>query len=347
MRDGKRFTAVIVAPWLHIFFGLISVFEALLKPRFRARALFGNVPLAHPRVDPSTCDRFIQDLTVKATELHQMIEIQERLISNLSHEVKNPLGVIIGCSDLLREAPEVSSGGESLGQAIDAIQRNALQILSIVQDQLDRSAEEFKSPSLKMSLISLDELAQRTEFSMGLLAKQKGLTLEVHNQIAGGSVETDSRLLNQILNNLIGNAIKFTKKGFIRVDLFSDAHTKLCIEVKDSGCGIEPADQTHLFEPFLQASRDATLRSQGTGLGLSIVRDIAIQFGGEVSLVKSHPSFGSTFLVKIPFRSSQSPTINSNLRGMASTSNSESEFSNLQFRSMPRTRIEVASVQWP
>ncbi len=247
-------------------------------------------------------DQLISELEQKSAELDRIIQSKQRLLSQLSHEVKNPLGIIMGFSDLLRSSESFQLLEPQLREGVEAISRNAEHILDVVNDQLALSKAQFSSPQIKIETIELNDLAHKISISIGLLASQKGLEFMVENHLQGLAIKADRKLLRQVILNLVSNAIKFTTKGFVKVSILRAGESNIAIEVEDSGCGISHKDQSKLFEPFFQAHEDAGVRSLGSGLGLNIVRGIANQLGGSIALIRSEMGVGSMFRFEIPQR---------------------------------------------
>jgi signal transduction histidine kinase len=243
----------------------------------------------------------IGELREKSEELNRIVEAKQRLLSQLSHEVKNPLGIIMGFSSLVKESDEYAKNPE-IQQSVDAISRNAEHILTVVNDQLVQSKTEFARSQIQVQIenIDLDQLSHRLRISIGMLASKKGIQFSIENRLPGMKIQSDMKLLRQVLMNLIGNALKFTEQGEVKVSIFKNENSMLCFEVKDSGVGIDPKDQAKLFEPFFQAHKDAEVRSLGSGLGLNIVKGIANQLGGSIRLLESQLNVGSTFNFEIP-----------------------------------------------
>jgi signal transduction histidine kinase len=130
------------------------------------------------------------------------------------------------------------------------------------------------------------------------LRRPESVALEWESDARGLSLRTDPRKLTIIVRNLVGNALKFTEKGFVRVEAAAERGA-LYIQVRDTGIGIKPEDQDAIFEKFRQADGSETRRFGGSGLGLYIVRRFAEQLGGTV-IVSSKPGDGSTFTVRLP-----------------------------------------------
>lgn len=218
-------------------------------------------------------------------------------LANMSHEIRTPLGAILGFLDLLKNPSNTS---ENLSEYIGVIDRNSKQLLRIVDDVLDLSkieAGEFVIESIRFSLMDL--LADFTSL-MSFKAREKGLTyhLKLESDLPD-FIKGDPTRIRQILNNVVGNAIKFTAKGHVYVKV-GFIKGLLSITVEDTGCGIDTSTSLRLFQPFSQADSSTTRVYGGTGLGLSLTTRLSKALGGKFYLENSRVDVGSTFVIVIP-----------------------------------------------
>ncbi len=231
--------------------------------------------------------------------------IKTEFIATISHEIRTPLNLVLGHSQLLNHDPLLT---ETQRKSVDIIQCNGNHLLSLFTDILEISKLESGTFALELQEFSLP--AELTHFveTVGLQARQKGLTFhyEEDPEIAD-IVDGDRRRLRQVLFNLLGNAIKFTEKGKVsfRVYEFNELDEletqklknsktqKLRFEVEDTGIGIPPEQIELIFQPFEQLN-DGHLYSQGLGLGLAISRRFVHKMGGELH-VSSTVGQGSRF----------------------------------------------------
>ncbi|WP_257388574.1 ATP-binding protein [Tahibacter caeni] len=222
-------------------------------------------------------------------------------LANMSHEIRTPLNAIFGFSQLLTE--RVTDAQDR--RYVDAIVTSGRSLLALINDVLDLSRIEAGKLDVRPAPMNVRELIQSAELLFSQLAADKGLRLDarVDASVPDG-VELDQARLRQMLFNLVGNAVKYTDHGYVRIrasatpDPDSELHATLLIEVEDSGVGIAAADHEAIFEPFTQAAADANQR-EGTGLGLSITRQLAHLMGGEIGL-NSEPGTGSCFHIRLP-----------------------------------------------
>jgi PAS domain S-box-containing protein len=224
---------------------------------------------------------------------------KSEFLANMSHEIRTPMTAILGYADLLADAE--TSEAERRAH-LDTIRRNGELLLSLINDILDLSKIEVGKMTLDRQACPLWETVDDIVALLRVRAAEKSLRLELEPVFPlPESIRTDPIRLRQILLNLIGNAIKFTDKGFIRVTMRMverQPGPRIEIAVRDTGIGIYPEDVERLFTPFTQADTSSTRRFGGTGLGLTISRRLARMLGGEI-LVESVPGEGSTFTVSL------------------------------------------------
>lgn len=223
-------------------------------------------------------------------------EAKSAFLANMSHEIRTPLGAVLGFSELI--ATEKLTTAEKTSY-IEAIHRNGDLLSRIINDILDLSKVEVGKLQVERRAISLHELISDVSTILSLHAKKKNLQL--HFKTDPGvpdTIEADPFRLRQILLNVIGNAIKFTKMGRIEV-LVSFHQQKLHFVVQDTGLGISAQQAQHLFQPFSQADASTKRKFGGTGLGLVLSRRLAQLMGGDVQLVESILEQGSTFEITV------------------------------------------------
>jgi signal transduction histidine kinase/AmiR/NasT family two-component response regulator len=225
-------------------------------------------------------------------------------LANMSHEIRTPMTAILGFADLLLN-PAILP--EQVHDYVQTIRRNGEHLLAIINDILDVSKVEAGRMQIERVPMSPIQLARDVVQSLSARASKKGLALEVTCRTSLPRImHTDPTRVRQILMNLVGNAIKFTDKGGIRVALslqqIQNGHV-IQFEVIDTGIGISPDQISKLFQPFAQADITTTRRFGGTGLGLTISKRLAQLLGGDIR-VSSAPDAGSTFLVELPVEAS-------------------------------------------
>ncbi|MFI5307369.1 MAG: ATP-binding protein [Polyangiales bacterium] len=226
--------------------------------------------------------------------------IKSEFLANMSHEIRTPMTAVIGYADLLLDPQTTPS--ERLDHVL-TIRRNGEHLLSILNDILDLSRIEANKLAVEAVPCSPSQIMADVVSLMRVRAVEKQLTLEV--EYATPIPETicsDPTRLRQILMNLVGNAIKFTHRGGVRIlahcDPASVPQPRLSIEVEDSGIGLRPDEVSHLFQPFVQADSSTTRKFGGSGLGLTISQRLAAMLGGTIS-VKSAVGRGSSFTMSV------------------------------------------------
>ncbi len=220
-------------------------------------------------------------------------------LANMSHEIRTPLGAVIGFSELMLDGQ--MSASERVN-TIEIIKRNGKLLSTIINDILDLSKVEAGKLDIERIDVPLRELLNELVVLLNLEASGKGIKLVVSSEgIVPDIITTDPVRLRQILFNIVGNAIKFTEKGFVSltVKLAPSDVTKLLFVVKDTGTGIGPEQAVRLFSPFTQADVTTTRKFGGTGLGLVLSKKLANALGGDVILKDSALGVGSTFVISI------------------------------------------------
>ncbi len=218
-------------------------------------------------------------------------------LANTSHELRTPLNGLLGLARLA-STPGVDEGKR--GQYLEQITDSAQALSAIISDILDLSkieAGKFEISSTTFDLGELMQGLQRTYLTMAE-PRQIALTLHMGDGVAG-PVVGDPLRLRQILSNFIGNALKFTVAGEVRLLALRGEGTRVRFEVQDTGPGVDAQTQARLFQPFTQADESTTRRYGGTGLGLSICRELATLMGGEVGVVSALGE-GSRFWAELP-----------------------------------------------
>ncbi|MES2968300.1 MAG: ATP-binding protein [Pseudomonadota bacterium] len=217
-------------------------------------------------------------------------------LANMSHEIRTPLNGVLGMAEVLDSALTNPEHKRMIG----TIRRSGETLLNILNDILDMSKIEAGKLELESLPFSPVELAERVEDLHTLRAEEKGLDFEV---LVGSGAEAarigDPFRVQQVLHNLVSNAIKFTDKGEVSVKVSGRRGSPLTIEVKDSGIGMTADQIAHLHDEFTQADSSVTRRFGGTGLGMAITRNLILRMGGDVS-VTSEVGRGTTVRVTLP-----------------------------------------------
>jgi signal transduction histidine kinase/CheY-like chemotaxis protein len=233
-----------------------------------------------------------------ARELQRASALKDRFLAAVSHELRTPMTVILGFTGtLLRgtQGPLTDAQRESL----ERVQRNARLLLGLINDVLDISKIESGKAEVRREVVSVESLIRQVEADFADTARRKGLSLKTAVSGELDSVVSDGAKLTQILANLVGNALKFTEKGFVEVRAEPRGLHRWALVVTDSGVGIPAEEHDAIFEEFRQGESESHQGHGGTGLGLAIVRKLALLLGGTVS-VQSRSGEGATFAVNLP-----------------------------------------------
>jgi PAS domain S-box-containing protein len=240
-----------------------------------------------------------QELAIAREKAEEANELKSQFLATMSHELRTPLNSVIGYADLML----TGLTGDLNAKQEDYIHRimaNGERLLSLINDILDISKIEAGRLDLTVKPFKPAELLGGVTTRMQSLADQKGLRLEIHldpdlpPQLLG-----DQRRLDQILTNLVGNAIRFTDMGQVRVLFDTDGDGQWTMSVADTGPGIPPHALEYIFDEFRQVDGSYQREHGGTGLGLAIVRKLAVLMQGTVH-VDSEVGKGSTFRVQLP-----------------------------------------------
>jgi signal transduction histidine kinase/CheY-like chemotaxis protein len=248
-----------------------------------------------------TIRRYSMELKEETQRAQRAERVKSEFLANMSHEIRTPMTAILGFSELLHDGvtdPKYRS-------YVTGIQTSGKALLALINDILDLSKIEAGRMTIKPREIDLPSFISTVDLIFSQMAKNKGLefSIQIAPEVPENVVMDDNRV-RQVLTNLLGNAVKFTHKGFIRlsVSIEKDGQTgvpQLCFAVADSGIGISKQDQTVIFEAFRQADGQTTRSYGGTGLGLSIALQLARLMGGTIT-VQSEEHRGSTFTLILP-----------------------------------------------
>jgi signal transduction histidine kinase len=246
-----------------------------------------------------------ESLKSTTSEMNQLVEdlklsnkYKSEFLANMSHELRTPLNSLLILSQLLKENSEGNLTPDQVDSAA-VIHKSGTSLLRLINDILDLSKIEAGKLDVEVAEVSVDEVLNDVRGLFKPLAKEKNISLEFRNQYSGGSFISDKHRLEQILKNIISNAIKFTPaegKVSLTVENINDS-ISFCIT--DTGIGIPLNKQTQVFEAFKQADGSISRQYGGTGLGLSITKNLVHLLNGEI-IFKSEEGKGTQFTVRFP-----------------------------------------------
>jgi signal transduction histidine kinase/ligand-binding sensor domain-containing protein/CheY-like chemotaxis protein len=296
---GARLDLTVLPPWWGTwwFRGLagISVI-GLIVGAFQSRVR--GLRLAASRLELQVAQR-TRELQIAKEAADAANRAKTAFLANMSHELRTPLNAILGFSNLLRNG----AVAEKERRDLDIINRSGEHLLSLINDVLDIAKVESGRIELQSAPCDPGRIAAEVTEMLRARAREKNLTLDlVQSPEFPAAVKTDMAKLRQVLLNLLGNAIKYTDKGGIILRLNGrpagdGQRLLLTFEVEDTGIGIAEADQSRIFDVFVQAATHGT--QKGTGLGLAITRQFVELMGGKIG-VESTPGEGSRFRVELP-----------------------------------------------
>lgn len=237
-----------------------------------------------------------EELEVQNQKALKAVQDKDRFCRVVSHELRTPLTSIIGFATmLLDDSEEPLTDRQRAG--VERIANSSKKLLDMVNGLLDLSRLDAAKIEIELSRIAVGRFLEQVVDSLRPLARDKDIKLSVEVPSDFPEIVTDQRMLNQIVVNLVSNAIKFTPEGSVRVIARRNG-TSVHIAVEDTGIGIPPEDLPFVFEEFHRSSRPGP-RPPGTGLGLAISKRLAELLGGKIT-VQSKENIGSTFTLVLP-----------------------------------------------
>jgi PAS domain S-box-containing protein len=237
-------------------------------------------------------------------QLQQAEKVKSEIIAVLSHELRTPLNVVLGFSDLiLLKLDENKLTDDFIIKYVETIKESGSQLLMLINSMLDLAKLQEGKFSLDLQPFYIGELIEIIVEKMRFFASQKNISLDfnyhIQDNIQDIKVINDPIRIQQILTNLINNAIKFTETGGVLVELQEINADKIIVTVKDTGIGISEKNLQSIFQAFRQVNNTMSRNYEGTGLGLAIVKDLVDLMGGTIS-VESVLTQGSIFRLELP-----------------------------------------------
>ena len=243
------------------------------------------------------------ELKLTNQELSRLVKTQKDNLSHLAHELKNPLNSIMGFSSLiLQQQQRINSARDSSSlnlQLIERVLQNSRQLLGLINNTLEISRYEAGQIQLNLEQINLVALISMTVEALEPSARQKDLEIIIDCDRAPEQITTDTLRLQQIITNLVSNAIRYTELGAVQIVCQTQESDRWSLVVADTGIGISPEDRARIFQPYYRVGSKENYLPNSTGLGLTIVEQLVKLLQGEISLV-SQVGQGSTFTIVFP-----------------------------------------------
>jgi signal transduction histidine kinase/HAMP domain-containing protein len=243
--------------------------------------------------------RLFREIEDKSHQIEIASKHKSQFLANMSHELRTPLNAILGYTELIMD-DIYGEVPERIRDVLDRVQKSGHHLLSLINAVLDLSKIEAGQLTLSLNDYSIKEVVYTAMASVESLAAEKQLNMAVEVGPGLPIGKGDERRIAQVLLNLLGNAIKFTEAGEVKVCV-TTADSTFLVAVSDTGPGISAEDQAKIFEEFQQADSSSTKQKGGTGLGLAIAKRIIEMHGGRI-WVESSLGKGSTFWFTLPVR---------------------------------------------
>ncbi|MBD7910858.1 MULTISPECIES: HAMP domain-containing sensor histidine kinase [Clostridium] len=269
------------------------------------------------------------ELVQLLNELREAKDLQDKFLLNISHDLRNPINVILSVLQCLKyDDNNDKKLVDKRKEYRDIIRRNSLKIVKLIDNIIDSSKLEKNYYNLKRSNIEIISMLENTVTSVEKYAEEKGIRIIFDTNVEEFICAVDPEAIDRIVMNLLSNAIKFSpSESQILVSVFID-EKEISISVQDEGEGISEEDQKVIFNRFVQATKRKNNEHSGSGIGLDLVNYLSVAHGGKVSLY-SKEGEGSRFDVKLPILLLEDEEINYELGGRSKVEQLEVEFSDI------------------
>ena len=242
-----------------------------------------------------------RELQKKNVELNKLNEEKNKFMGIAAHDLRNPIGVIMGYADFLLYIMKGNITDDQK-KMLETIYQTSQYMLNLLEDLLDLSNIESGKLNLKLESLDINEIIKRNIELNEVIAKKKNINIVFENYDLIPKTLFDKNKIEQVLNNLISNAIKYSPENTSTKVYSFISGDNITVAVEDEGQGIPEKEHKLLFQPFTKLSVKATAGEKSTGLGLAIVRIIINGHGGKI-WVDSEPGKGSTFYFSLPIKS--------------------------------------------
>lgn len=269
-------------------------------------------PILDANGKPIRITQLLTDITASRTLSQALLQAKEKaeaaaaarstFLANMSHEIRTPMNAIIGFSEALIDTPL----RPTQQRYVETVHRSARSMLRLLNDILDTAKLDKGAVGLEVDDFSVSDVCNLVIGTQRIQAEKKGLQLllEIHHAVPP-YLRGDALRIQQIVTNLMGNAVKFTEKGHVRLEV-GYGQGLLHLRIQDTGIGIAADKLEHIFAPFAQADASTTRRFGGTGLGTTISRQLAQLMGGDIA-IRSKVGEGTEFHVRLPLQAGQAP----------------------------------------
>jgi signal transduction histidine kinase len=236
-------------------------------------------------------------LVKQRDQLQEMNRLKSEFLANVSHELRTPLNAISGYTELMEEGI-YGPVTDDQKEALEGVEESSRNLLTLINQILDLSKVESGKIEMYVTEVPIHDVIQAVVAEAQPLCKDKPFKVQARcpTRVV---IKTDGAKVKQILTNLVSNAVKFTDKGGVMVELKPDSDGGCSVAVRDTGIGIRPEDQQIIFEEFRQVDGSSTRKYSGTGLGLAIARRFAILCSGGLTVESQH-NVGSIFTLRLP-----------------------------------------------
>jgi signal transduction histidine kinase len=275
----------------------------VLADEFNAMAAHLNE--AYTGLERKVAER-TQELTLANDKLAEASKLKSQFLANVNHELRTPLSSIIGYARLLRRETDGQINALQRENLEDLL-RNAERLLGLIDSLLDLAKIEAGKIDVKVEPVRIDELIQDAAATIEPMLDKSAVRLVRDVPATIAPLSTDREMLRQIILNLLGNAVKFTDQGEIKVSA-SQANGDFKVSVVDTGIGIDQTDMNRIFYEFDRGRLANDGRYRGTGLGLAIVKRLVDALGGSI-VIESEVGKGSIFTVTLPIKRQETPTV--------------------------------------
>ncbi len=226
---------------------------------------------------------------------NKISEVREQFIQAATHDLKNPLAIVMGCADLMSRMDEVR-GHPHLHECIDSILHASKEMMSLVTGMLDLVKMQ-STLTLNLQPVELGNFVGELVSSARIKAMERNIDLKLTTQNSDIPVRIDAHLIQRVMDNLISNAIKYSPDDTTVEIMTVQEENKAVVHITDQGFGIDPDHIKHIFDPFFRAKKyDGEREIEGTGLGLSVVKELIEQHNGHINVV-SELGEGTTFSI--------------------------------------------------